>query len=428
MHLIAKPHNTASTLALEVYSKVLDEVRGDRLVNKAVQRVGDALFIQGQHIDLNHFDRVWIAGSGKASISMAKATVEILCDRVAGGLIITKAGSLEPIAGLNVVESAHPVPDQSSLDAGARMLDFAGRLNEKDLIIYLLSGGSSALMESLSSGLSLQDLQLTTKALLESGSDIRVINSIRTRLSQIKGGGLADAFFPATVVNLVLSDVIGNDLSAIGSGPFISRTKLAGGLAETPLDLFPSRVQKALLLNSDSPNLHHPVQHFVIGSISLAIHAAAEACKGLGLLPLPYGDPMHGDARDMARKILTHGGKYPREESCMIFGGETTVAVQGNGLGGRCQEMAISVVRPISKFKDVCFLASSTDGTDGPTEAAGGFVDPGAYERANNAGLKVWDYMRRNDSYHYLKACDGLIYTGPTGSNVTDIALFVRAS
>lgn len=428
MHLIAKPHNTASTLALEVYAKVLDEVRGDRLVHKALQRVGDALFIQGQHIDLNHFDRVWIAGSGKASISMAKATVEILGDRLAGGLIITKVGSLEPIAGLIVIESAHPVPDQSSLDAGAKMLEFAGGLNEKDLVIYLLSGGSSALMESLASDLTLQDLQQTTTALLESGSDIRVMNPIRTRLSRIKGGGLAAAFFPATVVNLVLSDVVGNDLSAIGSGPLIAKAKTVAAIAETPLDLFPPRVQKALLLKGEAPLVHQLVPHFVIGSISLAIHAAIDACKGLGLLPLPYGDPMQGNARDMARKILTHGGKYPREESCMIFGGETTVKVQGNGLGGRCQEMALAVVRPISKFKDVCFLAGSTDGTDGPTDAAGGFVDPDSVERARQAGFKAQESLSRNDSYHFLQACDGLLTSGPTGSNVTDIVLFVRAS
>ena len=173
--------------------------------------------------------------------------------------------------------------------------------------------------------------------------------------------------------------------------------------------------------------MYEAIQHFVIGSISLAIHAAVDACKEIGLLPLPYGDPLQGDARETARKILLHGGKNPVEESCMIFGGETTVKVTGNGLGGRCQEMALAVVRPISKLKDVCFLAGSTDGTDGPTDAAGGFVDPDSVERAHVAGFKVHEAMSRNDSYHFLEACDGLIFTGPTGSNVTDIALFIRA-
>ena len=428
MELIAKPHNLASTLALQIYSQVLDEVRGDHLVYKAMERIGDSLFIQGQHIDLNHFDRVWIAGSGKAVVAMAQAATSILGDRLAGGLIVTKAGGAEPVTGLSVLEAGHPVPDSASLSAGESMLAFAAKLDEKDLVIYLLSGGSSALIESLAGNLSLEDLQKTTQVLLESGCDIRLMNSVRTRLSRRKGGRLGSAFYPATVVNLVLSDVVGNDLSAVGSGPFIAKLRSDSPVSEAPFDQFPTEVQKVLLLNNSTPILPEPIQHFVIGSVSLAIHAAVAACKQIGLLALPFGDPMQGEAREMAQRICRHGIERQRDESCMIFGGETTVHIRGEGLGGRCQEMALAAVEPLTKLRDVSFLAGGTDGTDGPTDAAGGFVDPESLERASLLGFEVDSSLDENDSYHYLQACDGLIITGPTGSNVTDIALFVTAS
>ncbi len=428
MKLIAKPANTASGLALDIYSKVLDAVRADRLVGNALERVGDALFVQGQHIDLNHFNRVWIAGSGKASVSMAKAAKEILGDRLAGGLIITKSGSAEPMDGINVLEASHPIPDQSSLDAGDRMLEFAGGLNEKDLVIYLLSGGSSAMMESLRPSLDLGDLQDTNRVLLASGANIQAMNAIRTRLSRIKGGGLGATFAPATVVALVLSDVVGNDLSAVGSGPFITKPFQAPNYSQTPITQFSPAVQSLLAYDFPIPHQFNPIPHHVIGSVSLAIHAAVDACKAIGLLPLPFGDPMLGEARDMAKSILEHGVKRRRQESCMIFGGETTVTLRGTGLGGRCQEMALAVASPMTRYLDVCFLAAGTDGADGPTDAAGGFVDPLSLFRAQDAGFSAEESLANNDSYGFLNACDGLIFTGPTGSNVNDLALFVRAS
>ena len=427
MEVIAKPHNLASTLALAIYSKVLDAVRADHLVTLAVQRIGDSLFIQGHHIDLNHFDRVWIAGSGKASVPMARSLADILGDRLAGGLVITKSGSAEPIESLTVLEAAHPIPDACSLAAGDQMLKFAESMNEKDLVLYVLSGGSSALLESLLGDLTLEDLQLTNQALLASGFDIKVINKVRSKLSRIKGGRLGAAFFPATVINLVLSDVVGNDLAVVGSGPLIANPRTSFPIWELPLSQFPKAVQTALISPADSLEQTEPIPHYVIGSISLAIHAAVDASNNLGLLTLPFGDPMLGEARDMARRIIKHSSDHPRESSCMIFGGETTVRMRGTGLGGRCQEMAVAGASPVSKQENVCFLAAGTDGYDGPTDALGGFVDPESLERARKAGFNPRTSLSENDSYHFLQACEGLILTGPTGSNVNDIALFVRA-
>lgn len=212
VRLTANPYNLASEYALNIYGKVLDAVRSDVLVHQAVQRLGDALFIQGRHIDLSNYDRVWIAGSGKAAIEMATAAAEVVGDRLAGGVIVTKIGHSADIPGIEVLEAAHPVPDESSLKAGSRLLEFARQLREKDLVLYLLSGGSSALIESLREPITLEDLQKTNQILLSAGVDITGMNAVRSRLSRIKAGGLAREFEPATVIVLVLSDVIGNDL------------------------------------------------------------------------------------------------------------------------------------------------------------------------------------------------------------------------
>ena len=427
MILDATPFNLASELALSVYGKVLDAVRSDRLVEASLERVGDALFVQGRHIDLSHYDRVWLAGSGKASVQMAEAAAQILGEKLSGGLIITKSGQATSIPGITVLEASHPIPDQSSLEAGAQMWSFAQTLGERDLVIYLLSGGSSALMESLHDSLSLDDLQQTNRALLASGLDIKAMNQIRSKLSRVKAGGLARAFDPATVIVMVLSDVIGNDLNAIGSGPFMPIPfSDVSNPAGSSLDL-PASVRQALEAGQVLPSPRPPIEHFVIGSVSLAVHAAAEAARYLGLTPLPYADPLKGEAREMAAKICGRTKEASMAESCMIFGGETTIKLRGNGVGGRCQEMAAAAAKPLSGMKDVCFLACGTDGFDGPTDAAGGIVDPGSMRRAESNGARLRDSLANNDSNRFLSACGGLVKTGPTHTNVNDLVLVVHA-
>jgi glycerate 2-kinase len=285
------------------------------------------------------------------------------------------------------------------------------------------------LMEASVNGVSLEDLRQTNQLLLASGWDISAMNAIRVRLSRIKGGGLAREFQPATVVALVLSDVLGNELRTIGSGPLVAQLPLTTTAKHNIEWLsFPANVKSALNRTSDETALDVPVEHFVIGSVSLAIHAAAGAAKKLGLNSLPYADPLKGEARLMARKICRHAASHSRENYCMIFGGETNVKIKGKGLGGRCQEMALSAAQAISKMNDICFLAGSTDGTDGPTNAAGGLVDPDSVARGRTAGVSDAKALSENDSYHYLKSCGGLLVTGPTGSNVNDLVLIVHAS
>lgn len=391
-----------------------------------MQRVGDELFVQDRRIDLGRFERVWIAGSGKAAVEMATATAEILGERVNGGLIVTKTGHGAEVRGISVVEAAHPVPDASSLEAGAGMLRFAVGLDERDLVIYLLSGGSSSLLECPREPVTLDDLQDTNRILLGAGLDIRGVNAVRSRLSHIKAGGLAHAFQPATVIALVLSDVIGNDLTTIGSGPLIPPS------AHNPvpawvLDSLPERVRAALAASLPRAPMPHSVEHFVIGSTSLAVQAAAEAARSLGLEALPFADPLSGEARDMALKICAYARNRSIENACMIFGGETTVKLRGAGLGGRCQEMAVAACTAVANMPHSAFLACGTDGSDGPTDAAGGLIDPESVARAKSAGFKRAKSLTENDSYHFLEACGGLVFTGPTASNVNDVVLVLQA-
>lgn len=428
MSLVATPHGPASELALQIYARVLEAVRADRLLSAAVEREGDLLFVQGQPYDLSSFRRVLVAGAGKASVPMAQALGRILRDRLDGGLIITKTGQSEPVEGLEVFEAAHPVPDASSLLAGERLLSFAEAANADDLVIFLLSGGASALTEAPVDGISLDDLQATNQLLLASGADISLMNAIRSRISRVKAGGLARAFAPATVVALVLSDVVGNALTTIGSGPLVAA--VPRDISFDLLDALPSAVRAEVLAGELFPRETPKVAHYVIGSVSVAVHAAADAARHLGIVPLPYGDPMQGEAREMARRIVALTGRQAKarsgEEFCMIFGGETTVTLQGDGRGGRCQEMALAAAPRIARMPGTAFLAAGTDGTDGPTDAAGGLVDPGSLLRAKDANVDHRRALVNNDSYRFLEASGGLIKTGPTGSNVNDLCLVVH--
>jgi len=430
MTLRANPQNQAAVLALAVYSRVLEAVRADRLVEVAVQRADDVLVVQGRPYDLSLYSRVRVVGVGKASVAMAKAIVGILPDRIHDGLIVTKRGHAEPVPGVEVIEAGHPVPDEDSMQAGERTLRFAQECNEQDLVLFVLSGGASALMELPTEGVTLDELQETNRLLLASGADITQMNAIRSRISRLKAGGLARAFAPATVVALVLSDVVGNSLATIGSGPLIG-PKNSGDLPTNLIDQLPAAVRSEVLAGQLLPRSVPAVDHYIVGSVSVAVHAAADAAKAIGLDALPFQDPLQGEARSMARQICSvaqrHAQARPDDWFCLIFGGETTVKIRGNGKGGRCQEMAVAAAPAIARIRDAAFLAAGTDGTDGPTDAAGGVVDTDLLLRAKNKGLDHRRALVQNDTYPFLEQTDGLIISGPTGSNVNDLCLVVHA-
>ena len=430
MSVTAHPRTPAAELAVEIYRRTLDAVRADRLVEVAVRREGELLFVQDVPYDLSAYRRVLIAGVGKASTAMARSLGDTLGPHLSGGVVVTKRGFAEPLDRLEVLESSHPVPDESSLEAGRRLLDLANSCGPDDLVLFLLSGGASALAESPVEGVSLEDLQVTNRALLASGADITLMNAVRSKVSRLKAGGLARAFHPATVVALVLSDVVGNALGTIGSGPLIAPTRAA--LPFELLDVLPNSVRTEVLAGELEEVATPKVPHHVVGSVSVAVHAAADAARRLGIEALPFQDPLQGEARDMARQIMAvarrHAKANPKAEFCMVFGGETTVTLRGKGRGGRCQEMALAAASSVARLPNVAFLAAGTDGNDGPTEAAGGLVDRDSIALAQSKGVDARKALIDNDSHRFLAASEGLVVTGPTGSNVNDICLVVQAS
>ncbi len=406
--------------AEQIYRAVLKQISAQSLVERAVRRLDNLCFIQDEPLNLDHFERIRIAGAGKAAPAMAAALQTILPD--SDGLVVGQRG--KDLGRIRSLTGSHPVPDQSSLEAGAAMLEFAASCGPGDLVLFCLSGGASALMEALVSPLELAELRGLTERLLASGAPITTVNAVRRQVSRIKGGRLAAAFNGAHVVVLVVSDVLTNDLSVVGSGPLfasspatndrMSATARAWTLAQA--GNLPINVLEALL----EPRIPPPptrFRHVVLGSPALLTPLAAEAAREAGFEPAPYADFLTGEARQVARKLCRLAAKS-ESKRCLIFVGETTVTLRSkSGKGGRCQEMALAAALKL-KGK-AAFLAAGTDGADGPTDAAGAVVD----HTTVTSRLQAIEALRTHDSYHYLDKTGTLIRTGPTDSNLTDLIL-----
>lgn len=395
MTLQATPHSEAAKLALEIYRQTLEQIRGDRLIQSQVWMEGDTLNIDDIALPLPEYKRVFVCGAGKASVAMARGLSEVIGDELDGGLVVTKHGHQELLAKIEVLEAGHPVPDEASLAAGRAMLDFAAQTTEDDLVLFCLSGGASALMEAPVEGVSLSQLQAKNRELLASGADISTINAARARLSKIKAGGLGRAFRRPTVVCLVMSDVVGNDLQVIGSGPFFGSEGVA---------------------------------HRFIGDSRILRHIAVKAAEGLGLQRIRTAT-IKGEAKDFYPRCekKLRGGLLRKEPDCLIATGEPTVKIHGQGLGGRAQEMALVAAQRIAGAPNLAVLCAGSDGTDGPTDAAGALVDGSTLSRAQEKGQSAEKALAENDSYPFHEAAGSLIKTGPTGSNLNDILIVVRA-
>jgi glycerate 2-kinase len=427
----ATPHNRAGELALEIYRRTLEECRGDRLVERHVRLEGDVLGIDGLDYDLRDHDRVIVAGAGKASVAMAQGIEEILGDRISEGLIVTKYGHNKPLSYCRIIESGHPVPDENSLLAGSAMLELATSVTERDLLVFLLSGGASALMEAPVEGVSLKDLQEVNEELLSSGATIYAINAIRARLSKIKGGGLAVAFAKSRNVVVYLSDVEGGLPAVVGSGPFISSShsgEVSKALQSLPVeDRFPPHVVRLIRENAWMRNPGLQPAHVMIGNVQLLREKAGEIAKEMGLR-CEFLPPLGGEAREYPTIVELPQATKHGVPLCQIGVGEPVVHKTGTGIGGRAQEMACAYAGPIAGRSDLAVLAAGSDGTDGPTDAAGALVDGETAARALAGGCSVEKSLAENDSYHFHAAAGTLIKTGPTGTNLNDILIVVRAS
>ena len=367
--------------------------------------------------------RVLLVAAGKAAWQMAHAAVEAL-GRVDGGVVVTKYGHVKgAIPGVTCCEAGHPVPDENSFAAAEKALALVQGLTAEDTVLFLLSGGGSALFERpLLPGEELQDI---TSQLLASGADIVEMNTIRKRLSAVKGGRFAQACAPAEVFSIVLSDILGDPLDMIASGPAVPDTSTcvqALAIAEK-YHLNLSEQAKALL-QQETPKALDNVTTRITGSVRELCTAAANACRELGYEPILLTDQLCCEAREagsfLGSIVRTHTGHG--KKLAFIAGGETVVHLTGRGLGGRNQELALAAAPAIAGLNAAVFSVGS-DGTDGPTDAAGGYVDGETLAALTEKGWNVFDTLQNNDAYHALRAVEGLIMTGATGTNVNDVAV-----
>lgn len=369
--------------------------------------------------------KLLLVAVGKAAWSMADTAYRLLSSQISEGIVITKHGySRGEIGKLKIFEAGHPVPDADSFSATAEALRMTENLSENDTVIFLLSGGGSALFESPS--VSAEELRDITSQLLNSGADIVEINTVRKRLSKVKGGRFALHCAPAKVFSVVLSDIIGDPLDMIASGPAYPDSSTS----EEALNIvrkYNLKLSGAALesLRAETPKEISNVTTEITGSVRELCQAASDACKKLGYEPVILTDKLDCEARDAGKMLADKVLENIRTEKPLAFiaGGETVVHVHGNGRGGRNQELALSAAQYISGLKNAAVFSVGSDGTDGPTDAAGGYVDGDTAKTLSGIGINIGSALADNDAYNALSACGGLIFTGPTGTNVNDVSI-----
>ena len=398
----------------------------DYIVNYAINHVlPDAAVKRALEGKAFSGGRLILVSAGKAAWSMAKAAYEILGDRIHEGIVVTKHGySMGEIGPLKIFEAGHPVPDEDSFSATAEALKMTENLRENDTVVFLLSGGGSALFEV--PAVSAEELQSITSQLLACGADIVEINTIRKRLSLVKGGRFALHCAPAKIFTVVLSDVLGDRLDTIASGPaYPDSSTNAEALAIVEKYGLEISHEARACLETETPKVINNVTTVITGSVRELCRAAADACESLGYAPLILTDGLNCEARDAGRMLAEKVRENAKSEMprAFIAGGETVVHLTGNGLGGRNQEIALSAAEGISGMENVCVFSVGSDGTDGPTDAAGGYADGHTKETLFRMGTDIEKVLEDNDSYNALKLCNGLIITGATGTNVNDVAV-----
>lgn len=401
------------------------------------------LIIDERTYDLSAYNGVYVVGAGKASGKMAQVVETLLGDRIKGGVVNVKCGCAVPLKSIKINEAGHPLPDQAGMQGAEEIVDLLRRSGDKDLVLCLISGGGSALLPYPLEGLTLQNKQAVTGLLLECGATIYEINAVRKHLSQVKGGRLARFAYPSTVVSLILSDVVGDDLDCIASGPTVPdrstfrdclRILNRYGIEQ----VIPSPVRKLLEKGAvgqieETPkadDLHlQQVENVIVGNNGLAMRAAKRRADQLGYHSLILSSFITGETREVAkvhvavaREILATGHPV-RPPACIISGGETTVTLRGRGLGGRNQEFALAAAVAMEGLERVIVLSGGTDGTDGPTDAAGAIVDGETLRKAKGKGLSGEQFLQDNDSYHFFQMLGDLLITGPTYTNVMDLRL-----
>lgn len=448
--------------AWQIMRAALDAVDPGAAVRKHIHFVAGHLTVTdpqgGEHTYArDELDRVLVVGGGKAGAPMAAAVADILGEGVTGGVVVVKHGHTLPdratTGAIEILEAGHPVPDRAGLYGAGRIADLLRGTTTRDLVLCLISGGGSALMTCPVPGVSLADLQTLTQVLLGCGATINEINTIRKHISQLKGGQLAQMAAPANVVSLILSDVVGDPLEVIASGPTVpdpttfedawSVLDRYGVGDEVPTSIIDHLTAGLEGTIPDTPkpgdSLFARVHNVIIGSNRLAAYAAAKEAQRLSYDTTVLTTFLEGEAREVGKVVaglakgLAHGemmhpaGVPLSRPACLVLGGETTVTLRGEGKGGRNQELALAAALSLVGWENLLIACLATDGTDGPTDAAGAFADGTTIPRALSLGLDANSHLMRNDAYHFFQKLDDLVMTGPTKTNVNDLILILAS-
>jgi glycerate 2-kinase len=431
--------------AQDIFQAGLQAVDPIQAIKRYVSLDGETLHIGEASYDLDVYKQIYVVGGGKAGASMSQAIEEILGERVKQGIVNVKYDHLLPTNTITLHEAGHPVPDEAGVAGTQRIIQLLQSSTEYDLVICLISGGGSALLPAPAEGITLQEKQAVTKLLLNCGATINEINTIRKHISAIKGGQLARIAYPSTLVTLILSDVIGDPLDVIASGPtvpdsqtfheclaLLKKYELVDDVPKPVLN----RIQQGVAGDiPDTPKTGDPVfertQNLIIASNALAAHAAAQKAEDLEYNTMILSTFVEGETKEVAKvhtailKEILHSGSPLPLPACIITGGETTVTIRGQGLGGRNQEFVLAAASEIDCMESVVVFSAGTDGTDGPTDAAGAIADGSTIQRAREQSLDPLDYLNTNDSYHFFESLGDLIKTGPTNTNVTDLRILL---
>jgi glycerate 2-kinase len=418
--------NKRSKHALQIFRAALAAADPRAAVLRHLKFDGRTIIAGRRKYSLKKFDRVQVIGAGKASAAMARAVERLLGKSVAGGWINVKDGHTAPLRKIHQQECGHPVPDARGVEGTRKMAEIAREAGPRDLLICVISGGASALTPAPVS-MTLGEKQELTKKLLASGATIHEINTVRKHLSSFKGGQLAKLAYPATTIALILSDVIGDDLDVIGSGPTVGdRSSIDDARAVLAKYGITQSVEFHETPKPGDPAFER-VQNIIVGSNEQAIDAAAQKAKALGYRTMVLSTMIEGETRDVAgvhvaiAKEILATGRPLRAPACVLSGGETTVTIRGSGMGGRNQEFVLAAAIALEGSGPVTVLSAGTDGTDGPTDAAGAIGDSSTVARGREIGMDAGEFLADNDSYHFFERVHALVKTGPTGTNVMDV-------
>lgn len=429
--------------AKAIFQAGISAVDALKCVQRYLIRDGEVLRIGEKDYDLAQVENIFVIGAGKATASMAKAVQTVLGDRITDGCINVKYDHVLPLDIIRLHEAGHPLPDMAGIEGSRQIKSLLERSGKNDLVLCLLSGGGSALLPFPAKGLTLEQIQQLTQQLLHIGATIQEINILRKHVSQVKGGRLACLAHPSPLVTLILSDVIGDDLASIASGPTVPDPSTFQDCLDI-LDRYSliSKIPAPLLAflqagargeKEETPKPDNPVfqktHNVIIASNLTALKAALNRAKELGYNTLLLSSSIMGETREVAKvhaaiaEEIQYSGLPVSKPACVISGGETTVTVSGQGLGGRNQEFVLAAALQIKDMNNAVVLSAGTDGTDGPTDAAGAIADGATIQRAQALGLEASQFLQDNDSYHFFQPLGDLLMTGPTLTNVMDLRL-----